>query len=71
MQYTIWCRFNATSHSHASNRTPLAKCSNSIIGSNSGSHSSSKENLECAVKQTKVIIRVLIVANYRYPVIGS
>ena len=73
----LWYRFNATLHSHASNRTPLAKCSNSIeqlnllMCLNSGSNSSSKENLERAVSKLKMIIRVVIVMNYKCPVINS
>ena len=55
--YYVWYRFNTMSHSHTSNKTPLAKCSNLIkyvfYRLNLGLALKLERNLERAVKHTK------------------
>ena len=64
-------RFNATSHPHASNRTPLAKCSNSIDYVIYGLELELKKTSSEQFNKLKMIIRVLIVKDYKHPPIVS
>ena len=70
---TAQYRFNATSQSFASNRTPLAKISNSIeyalMGSNSGLNLSSKKTW--SEQFTKNDNKGAYFTDYKCPPIGS
>ena len=64
-------RFNATSHLHLRKRTPLTSFSTLSSMSFNGLELGLKRNHSKQFDKLKMILRVLIVADYKYPAIGS